>query len=78
MTTLITVDLTNKDELNSLRTLTPPVHTDFVKQQLERNRTFVAFEKETGDILMVIENGKPQFASINKIKIESIYEHELK
>lgn len=49
----------------------------FVSEQINKNRSFIAFDEESGNVLMVVENGKPLIAGIEGIKVKSIFEKSL-
>lgn len=78
MMTLITVDLTDKEEI-ALLEKNFPQNPDVANIHLKHNRTQMGYVKETGFIMYVVEEGKLILVSPDNdlIKIKSIWEDSL-
>lgn len=71
MKPLITVDLTNENELLTLWELVKNNKAQ-VDKFIENGRTAICYDHETGDILMAVQNGKAISTSNENIKFKSI------
>jgi len=73
MKTLVTVDLTNENELHALWKLVNNNKSQMDKF-IESGRTAICYDYETGDVVMAVQNGRVISASNENIKFKNILE----